>query len=80
MGFVDMERTRTLLFDVYHPEAAARSRPSGWVDAPSASILSLYYITYGGFAPLLEAAGDSAGAAKANDIAERVMRNLRGGN
>jgi hypothetical protein len=80
MGFVDMERTRALLFDVYHPEAAARARPRGWVDLPSASILSLYYITYGGFAPLLEAAGDSAAAAEATDIANRVMQNLRGGN
>lgn len=79
MGFVDMERTRTLLFDVYHPEAAARERPRGWIDPPSASILTLYYITYGGMAPLLMEAGDSVRAEQAADIAQRVLQNVRGG-
>lgn len=77
MGYVDVERTRTLLFDVYHPEAAARARPRGWVDPPSASILSLYYITYGGYAPILQEMGDSVGAAAAQRVAEGVLRNLR---
>ncbi len=77
MGFVDVARSRALLFKVYHPEAAARERPFGWVDPPSASILSLYYITYGGYAPIFAEQGDSAAAIQAGRIAERVLRNLR---
>ena len=62
MGFVDVPMTRTLLFDVYHPEAAAHDRPLGWFDPPSASILSLYEIVYSGFGQVLLQAGDSVHA------------------
>jgi len=47
LGWLDLRRTEALLFDVYHPESAARHRPRGWPDHPSSNILSLYYVTYG---------------------------------
>jgi hypothetical protein len=78
LGMVDVDRTRTLLFSTYHPEAAARSRPFGWVDAPSASILQLYGIAYGGFAPTLRALGDSANALKAEEITKGVVNAING--
>jgi hypothetical protein len=74
--YVDVDRTRALLFGVYHPEAAARERAAGWVDEPSASILGLYYLIYGGASEFLREMGDSASAAKAEDIAQRVRRSL----
>jgi hypothetical protein len=77
LGPMDVERTRALLFGVYHPEAAARPRARGWVDAPSASILSLYGIVYGGFAPMLMEMGDTTRANEAEAIAEGVERALR---
>ncbi len=77
LGPMDVERTRALLFGVYHPEAAARPRARGWVDAPSASILSLYGIVYGGFAPMLREMGDTTRANEAEAIAEGVERALR---
>jgi hypothetical protein len=46
MGWVDVPRTETLLFDIYHPESAARPRPRGWTDRPSEGILSLYGLLY----------------------------------
>jgi hypothetical protein len=55
LGWVDLERTKTLLFEVYHAESAARERPFGWIDEPSESILTLYAIVYGTFAQVLEA-------------------------
>ena len=50
LGWVDAERHEALLFDVYHPESAARQRPRGWVDIPSEGILSLYALIYAGWA------------------------------
>ncbi|MES2303891.1 MAG: DUF2723 domain-containing protein [Gemmatimonadota bacterium] len=80
LGMVDVERTRALLFGTYHPDAAARSRPFGWVDPPSASILQLYGIAYGGFAPVLRAMGDSASALKAELITRGVVNAINGRN
>jgi len=59
LGWLDLRRTEALLFDVYHPESAARHRPRGWVDQPSANILSLYYITYGVHGEVVRAMADS---------------------
>jgi hypothetical protein len=50
LGWVDLGRTETLLFDLYHPESAAQERPRGWIDRPSEGILSLYAVVYAGFA------------------------------
>jgi hypothetical protein len=78
MGFVNIPLTRTLLFDVYHPDAAAHDRPLGWFDPPSASILSLYEIVYRGSAQVLLQAGDSLHATKAAAIAEHIAKSIGG--
>ena len=86
LGWMDVERTKTLLFDVYHAESAARERPFGWPDKPSESILALYAIVYASFGEFLSTrladtgnvAADSVTAQlvlKANDWAERILRN-----
>jgi hypothetical protein len=77
LGYLDLPRTRSLLWDTYHWQTAARQRPRGWVDAPSASILQLYSIVYGGAADALRKAGDSAAATRADSIARAVTRNIR---
>ncbi|UCG88796.1 MAG: DUF2723 domain-containing protein [Gemmatimonadota bacterium] len=66
LGWVDVERTRALLFDVYHAESAARERPFGWIDEPSESILTLYAIMYGTFSQILAAQAADSGAAPAD--------------
>jgi hypothetical protein len=78
MGFVNIPLTRTLLFDVYHPDAAAHDRPLGWFDPPSASILSLYEIVYRGSAQVLLQAGDTVHATKAALIAEHIAKSIGG--
>ena len=78
MGFVNVPLTRTLLFDVYHPEAAAHDRPLGWFDPPSSSILSLYEIVYRGSSQVLLQAGDSVRATKAASIADRIAKSIGG--
>jgi hypothetical protein len=78
MGFVNIPLTRTLLFDVYHPDAAAHDRPLGWFDPPSASILSLYEIVYRGSAQVLLQAGDTVNATKAGSIAEQIAKSIGG--
>ena len=59
LGWLDLRRTEALLFDVYRPETAARFRPRGWVDQPSANILSLYYVTYGIHGEVVRSMADS---------------------
>lgn len=65
MGFLDLERTRALLWDVYNWKSVARNRPRGWVDAPSGSILTLYSIVYRGYAEAVRLKAGDAGAAEA---------------
>jgi hypothetical protein len=77
LGYLDLPRTRALLWNTYHWETAARQRPRGWVDAPSSSILQLYAIVYGGAADALRKAGDSVAAARADSIAREVSSNIR---
>ena len=72
MGFTDLERSRALLDKYYEWESAARERPRGWVDGPSASILRLYSIVYGGLGKVFREHGDTALAVKADSIARRV--------
>jgi hypothetical protein len=79
LGYVDLPRTRRLLWDVYHWKTAARQRPVGWVDPPSGSILQLYSVVYGGAAATLREAGDSALAARADSVAREVSEGLRRG-
>jgi hypothetical protein len=78
LGYVEVPRTKTLLWDVYHWQTATRRRPFGWVDPPSGSILQLYSVVYGGSARVFETVGDSALAAKADSVAREVSRELSG--
>ncbi|HEX3927114.1 MAG TPA: DUF2723 domain-containing protein [Gemmatimonadales bacterium] len=75
--YIDADKTRSLLFDVYHTEAAAKDRPSGWVDVPSVSILDLYEIIYSGSVPMFQEIGDSAHAAQAQRISDRIAKSIR---
>jgi hypothetical protein len=76
IGFVDLEQTDKLLWNVYHVEEAARQRPRGWVDPPSASILSIYALVYGRVAPLYLQAGDSVKAMRAAELTQGIQANL----
>jgi len=77
LGYLDLPRTKRLLWEVYHWKAAARDRPFGWVDAPSSSILSLYAIVYAGTADAMRQKGDTALAARADSVAKAVQREIR---
>jgi len=77
MGYTDLERSRALLDKAYLWQSASRERPRGWVDAPSASILRLYSIVYGGLAQAFREHGDSALASRADSIAKRVDAEVR---
>jgi hypothetical protein len=74
LGYVNVSRTNTLLFDVYHADAAARPRPRGWVDKPSEGILQLYGLTYYTMAQELQTT-NSALSARAQAIAQGIFRN-----
>ncbi|NIM50248.1 MAG: DUF2723 domain-containing protein [Gemmatimonadales bacterium] len=82
LGWVDTERSKTLLFDLYHAESAARERPRGWVDEPSQGVLSLYALLYASMGEHLAlqaltstvTAADTLNAAKASQLAERMFR------
>jgi len=74
MGWVDVPRTETLLFDIYHPESAARPRPRGWTDQPSEGILSLYGLLYATHAQYLaDQQGDTTMVPDPSAI-QRLMR------
>jgi Protein O-mannosyl-transferase TMEM260-like len=78
LGWMDMQRTQTLLFDVYHAQSAARQRPLGWIDRPSESMLVVYGLTYAVWGDL--AAKDSAAtmrtlAGRADSLATRIFAN-----
>ena len=79
LGYMHLPRTKTLLWDVYHWQAATRDRPRGWVDQPSGSILQLYSVVYNGAARAFEKAGDSTLAARADSVARRVSTELSEG-
>jgi len=80
LGWMDLDRTRTLLLDVYHSESVARKRPLGWVDRPSESMLIVYGLTYAVFADAVRSSKDTvqadlAAAARADSLAQRVFAN-----
>jgi hypothetical protein len=79
LGYVDLPRTRELLWDVYHWRTATKVRPAGWVDPPSGSILQLYSVIYGGVSETFAKAGDSTGAARADSVAKGVSEVLKRG-
>ncbi|HEU4570110.1 MAG TPA: DUF2723 domain-containing protein [Gemmatimonadales bacterium] len=76
MGYVDVEQTDRLLWNSYHWEEASRRRPRGWVDPPSASILTIYAAVYGSMAQIYEQAGDSVKAGRAAAVADGVQQNM----
>jgi len=78
LGYLDLPRSSSLLWDVYHWKTATRDRPFGWVDPPSGSILQLYAVVYGGVARTYEASHDTLHAQKADSIAREVNRELSG--
>jgi hypothetical protein len=77
MGFVDIARSRALMWDEYRWQGVARARPRGWVDVPSESIVQLYGIIYAGMGESLRQVGDSSGAARADSVATAITRALR---
>jgi hypothetical protein len=77
LGFVDLERTRRLLFGTYRYDAASRARPRGWVDRPSQTILSLYSIAYSAGAQSFRMVGDTVAAARADSVAAAVDASLK---
>ncbi len=79
LGYVDLPRTRKLLWDVYHWRTATRQRPAGWVDPPSGSILQLYAVVYGSVSETFAKTGDSTLAARADSVAREVGEELRRG-
>jgi hypothetical protein len=79
LGYLNVPRTKALLWGVYHWQTATRNRPRGWVDLPSGSILQLYSVVYGGAARAFEAAGDTALAARADAVVRRVTAELNRG-
>ena len=76
LGFVDLDRSRRLMWEVYHWASIAKPRPKGWVDAPSASILHIYDVVYGGMAATLRQAGLLEEAARADSVASMIKLNL----
>jgi hypothetical protein len=86
LGWMDLRRTETLLFDVYHPQTAARPRARGWVDQPSANILSLYYYSYVIHGEVVRSLPDSVRSpettrlgALADSLATRILASLEPG-
>ncbi len=77
LGWLNLPRTRALLFDTYHWRTAARDRPRGWVDDPSGSILQLYAVVYSGAARVFDTTGSKALGARADSVAREVSQNLK---
>jgi hypothetical protein len=77
MGWMDLDRTKSLLWNAYRWQSAARPRATGWVDPPSRSILELYAVIYDGLGRTLLQQGDTTGAARADSVSAAVVRSLR---
>ena len=54
LGYLNVPRSVSLMYDVYHSHTAARVRPRGWVDRPSEGIPALYGLMYQGLAQALK--------------------------
>jgi hypothetical protein len=79
LGFVDIPTTRKLLWETYRWRTAARARPRGWVDVPSASILQVYLIIYREAGQLLSSQGLPEEGARADSVAAAVLDNIERG-
>jgi hypothetical protein len=80
LGWIDVERSRTLLFDLYHTASVSRKRPLGWIDGPSESMLIVYGLTYAVFADALRSTQDTSRAglglaARADSLARQIFAN-----
>ncbi|HVO35314.1 MAG TPA: DUF2723 domain-containing protein [Gemmatimonadales bacterium] len=73
-GFVDVPRTKDLLFRVYHAHTAARHRPLGWIDVPSENIPATYAYMYQVLGLAL-AKSDPTDAMKAIALADSMVNN-----
>jgi hypothetical protein len=76
LGYVDMAQSDRLMWNVYHWQEASRLRPRGWVDPPSASILSIYEVIYGQMSTLYVQAGDQVKGTRSAEVARGVQANL----
>jgi len=75
LGWLDLETSETLLFDVYNHESVTRERPYGWIDEPSETILTLYFIIYQSYAETLSIlSADSTGTVADSMTIERVAQ------
>ena len=73
-GFVDIARSKELLFHVYHAHTAARHRPLGWIDVPSENIPATYAYMYQVLG-LTIAKSDPTDAMKAIALADSMVSN-----
>src|SRR6184192_1078208 len=78
LGFVNVPRTETLAFQVYHSDTAARRRPRGWVDRPSEGILATYGLVYQALAQALKDKEPQT-AARATAVADSIFKNTSWG-
>lgn len=73
IGWLDLAASETLLFDVYRHESLTRERPYGWLDEPSETILTLYFIVYQSYAETLSIlSADSTGTVADSATMERI--------
>jgi hypothetical protein len=77
-GYLNVPRTTALLWNVYHIDAAARTRPQGWVDPPSSPMLRLYRLLYSIAGETYRTRGDTTLATRADSVSQAIDRNLRG--
>ncbi len=77
-GYVNLPRTTTLLWNEYHIGSAARDRPRGWVDPPSAPMLRVYRLLYSIMGETYRSRGDTALGVRADSVAAAIEHNLRG--
>ena len=73
-GFVNIPRSKELLFHVYHAHTAARHRPLGWIDVPSENIPATYAYLYQVLG-LAIAKSDPTDAMKAIALADSMVNN-----
>src|SRR5438445_445265 len=74
LGYVNIPRSTTLLFDVYHISGAARPRPRGWVDRPSEGILQTYGLMYTALSEAVRRTNPTI-ASRALVIADSIFKN-----
>src|SRR5207249_10860509 len=74
LGYLNIPRSTTLLFDVYHTGTVARPRPRGWVDRPSENILATYGLLYTGLWEAVRTE-DPVLASQALVLADSIFKN-----